>query len=255
MAGRIESADPAAAKRMRLEALDILTAARTRDLAARPGDSDVYLARGTLHCRAGRFPDARADLEKAVTLDANNHWAWYRLACLRLFLGDEQAYRGAAEEMLRRFGSDPRRDVVERSAKVALLSPSPVGTAAEVSAMVERSLAPGAARSLVPWLATCKALAEYRAGRFDAAAEWAEKARAVDSFAGQATLDLLTAMAHQRAGRPEDARRWLRQAKERLRTQVPQPGADDLVASENYLVCEIIRREAVALIDGKAPRG
>jgi len=180
---------------------------------------------------------------------------WYGLACLRLYLGDDPGYRSAAQQMLQRFGSDPRRDLVERTAKVTLLAPSPAGNAAQVSAMVERSLAPGAARSLVPWLAMCKALAEYRAGRFDAAAEWAEKARAVDSFAGQATLDLLTAMAHQKAGRSEEARRWLRQAQERIRTQVPQPGVDDLVASENYLVCEIIRREAEALVEGKPSGG
>ena len=41
---------------------------------------------------------------------------------------------------------------------------------------------------------------------------------------------------------------WLKQGLERVKTQVPQPGADDIVAPENYLVCEIIRREAVALV-------
>ncbi|TMB88154.1 MAG: hypothetical protein E6J45_11710 [Chloroflexi bacterium] len=55
-------------------------------------------------------------------------------------------------------------------------------------------------------------------------------------------------MAHHRAGRSADAQQWLKRGLERINTQVPHAGVDDLESPENYLVCQILRREAVALI-------
>ena len=64
-----------------------------------------------------------------------------------------------------------------------------------------------------------------------------------------AALDFITAMSHFKAGREKDARDELRVGLGRFSTQVPQPTVDDIPSPENYFVCEILRREAVGLID------
>jgi tetratricopeptide (TPR) repeat protein len=255
MASLTEKAgDAAGARRLRFDALDAAIAAKNRQVAQDPVKVQPYLARATLLARTGRFKEAAADWEQVARIDPSQHWAWYCLACARLYLGDEPGYRAACEEMQKRFAADERREVPERTAKVALLlappagSPS-VGDPALVQRLVDRAIAPGAAPALVPWFNLCKSLAEYRAGRHDAAIEWAGRARTLVSAPGLATLDFITALAHHKAGRAQDARDVLAIGLERFNTQVPRPAVDDMGSSENYLVCEILRREAIGLIE------
>jgi tetratricopeptide (TPR) repeat protein len=248
------SGDEAAAPRLRLHALELATAARTRQIAERPNDVQPYLARATLLARAGRFKEAAADWEQATRLDPSQHWAWYVLACDKLYLGDEAGYRAACEQMQRRFADDARREVRERTAKVALLLPGtdpakPVGDPAVVARLVEGITAPGVPASLVPWFDMTKALAEYRGGHYDAAVGWAARARTITSASDLASVDFITAMSHFKAGHETPAREALRAGLERFDTKVPKPTFDDLAAPENYFVCDVLRREAVALID------
>ncbi|TMB88155.1 MAG: serine/threonine protein kinase [Chloroflexi bacterium] len=168
---RDAAGDDDGGRRMRMEALGLLTTANTRDLAAEPSNGLLYVERGTLHARAGHFEEAADDWARACTLDPANHWGRYRLACVKLYLGDDKSYREAAGEMVRRFGGDERREFGERSAKVALLTSEPVGDLAQLTRLADRAAAPGAAATLAPWFHLCKSLAEYRNGRWDAAIE------------------------------------------------------------------------------------
>jgi len=68
----------------------------TRALAARPGYSDAYFARGLARAQIGLYGEggpqgsegAREDFERVVALDPLNHVAWNNLGMARLRLGD-----------------------------------------------------------------------------------------------------------------------------------------------------------------------
>jgi serine/threonine protein kinase len=107
--------DVAAARKLRLEALDLGIAARSRQVSSDPGSAQPYIARATLLARAGRFKEAAADWEQAARIDPSQHWNWYCLACARLYLNDEAGYRVACEEMQKRFAAEgPRREDPDR---------------------------------------------------------------------------------------------------------------------------------------------
>jgi tetratricopeptide (TPR) repeat protein len=67
--------------------------AYNRALELSPGSALLHQQRGHRYLSIRRFDEARADLEKAVQLDAKLAGAWYYLGLLRYLVGD---YEGAA---------------------------------------------------------------------------------------------------------------------------------------------------------------
>jgi tetratricopeptide (TPR) repeat protein len=244
--------DAAGAARLRLEAQAVTALARSNNIAAHPDDAAPYYDRAVANLRLGRFQDGLADLVKSCDLDPGDHWSWYLRSCVYLYLGDEAAYRATAKEMIERFGADPRRERRERAAKACLLSPNPVVELERLTMIADGAVAPGAAANLMPWFRLCKGLADYRAGHYESALDSLQRAQALDSSYGKATVELLFAMTQQRMGHAAKAREWLDQATRRLDEQLPRAGKDDLGGSpENYLIACILRREAEALVKGQ----
>src|SRR5262249_35058571 len=65
-------------------------------LARSPGDATAHFIRGVAYVRTGRAPEGRADLERAVSLDAGLGAAWYELFFLYRDAGDRRAALDAA---------------------------------------------------------------------------------------------------------------------------------------------------------------
>ena len=114
-----------------------------------------------------------------------------------------------------------------------------------------------------PWFELTRSLAEYRAGEFTNAAEWAVKAlkqakehQAQTGLAWQAIFNrdlqayAVLAMAEHRLGRP-DARVNLGKAVEIAERKLPEPGSGDLGPQwHDWIMSHILLREARALIEG-----
>jgi hypothetical protein len=69
-----------------------------------------------------------------------------------------------------------------------------------------------------------------------------------------ATADLLVAMASQRLGEPEKATLALKEALERIKSDLPALSDEQPLTGmnlEDWLVCQTLRREAEGLISGK----
>ena len=237
------------AKRVRLQALAENTTLVTRKIAAQPREDDLVRERSVLLMRQGRFADALPDIVRASELDPDDHFNWYFRSELHLYLGDEAAYRQAARQMYDRFAASETREIGERTAKVCLLTPQPVGETAGLSAALERALAPGPLAINVNWFRLAKAMFEYRSGHYADAVAWADKARTIDGQMAQATLDFISAMACSGQGNGAEARVWLARGHDRMEQRIPKPAEDDLVEHENFMVCVILRREAEAMID------
>jgi hypothetical protein len=162
-------------------------------------------------------------------------------------MGDVAAYRDTAKAMLERFGGTDVSTVGERTAKVCLLTGTPVGEMAKLQALTDQALASKEDENLMPWFSLSKGLAEYRAGRFSSCLEYMDKTEAITSPAARATADLLRAMAHQRMGHAAEAQSFLDKAHERMEKEVAKPGVDRIESSENWLICQVLRREADGL--------
>jgi hypothetical protein len=160
--------------------------------------------------------------------------------------------------MIDHLGSEPGWDtaqVAERTAKACLLAPGPAADVGRLDALADEALASDPGPSLLPWFQMCKGLADYRSGRFTAAADRLAKLSIPDNPTAMLTIRLLRAMSRLRAGDPAAADA-LRATLEDIDRQLPKPGAEDLgEGPENFLICQILRREAEQLVStaGRTP--
>ena len=243
------SGDAPAAAALRRESLVALVALHDKELTASPADGRRFHMRGAVQFRLGRFREAQEDFTAAVELAPQEHRHWYSTACLRLYLGDEAGYREACRGILERFGNaGGPPEVTERTLKVCSLAPGFEREVRDLSAPVDRVIATNSPSWLVPRCNLSKGLAEYRAGNDHAALD--RLARVVDlpGVSSRVELDLVTAMACRRLGRTGDAGEALRRAINRIETRMAHPGNDVLGPdTEDWLTCQILRREADAL--------
>jgi tetratricopeptide (TPR) repeat protein len=217
-----------------------------RDLQSGPN------AEGDIALTDGRFDKAIIAYVRACAAEPGNHWNWYHLACLKLYLGDEASYREVAAGMLARFGETDVATIGERTAKVCLLTDLPVGEMSRLQRLADQALASNEDGSVLPWFALTKGLAEYRAGRFDSALQFMDKAQSLNGGAAKATIDLIRAMAHQRLNDRERARELLEKAIVRMDKELAKPGVEPLSGAENWLICHVLRREAEQVVGAKA---
>ena len=210
-------------------------------------------AKGLEILTAGKFRQALTEYTKACAHNPSSHWDWYHRACIHLYLGDEPAYRQAALGMLERFGGASLAAVGERTAKVCLLTPKPVGDLTHLQRLLDQALASDQDASFRPWFTMAKALAQHRAGEHASALEYLDRAKTISGAPSQITNELIRALAHHALNHPDQAKEHLARAAERIEKELPKPGAAPLTGPENWMICHILHREAEQLILGKSP--
>ena len=227
----------------------------TRRTVERPEDLVAANSRGHSLCRAGRFDEAAAAFASVMRLAPGDQYAWYYGACL-LGYGDDAAYAGHALSMLDRFSGATDVTVCERVVRGCTLRPGPQATDSRLEALRRRMLAPPIAGQNFAFVKLAEGMADYRAGRYDAAlAALRESAPAFalpDWATGRTTADLFVAMCQHRLGRHDEARATLAAPLKFFESEAGRPGIDDLITGEpdNWLICHTARREADALING-----
>jgi tetratricopeptide (TPR) repeat protein len=180
---------------------------------------------------------------------------WFEYAALLLLSGDRPGYLKACAHLMDRCGKDkgPRSYHVART---CTLAPDAVADASLPGRLAEKELE-GSARQF--WSLTEQGALAYRAGRFHQAVSFFEQSLQADPRPGRAVVNgLWLALAKQRLGRGEEARRWLNKAQAWL-DQYPD-GMPARAEKEfglhlhNWLEAHVLRREAEALIESEAPR-
>ena len=108
----------------------------------------------------------------------------------------------------------------------------------------------------------CKGLIHYRAGNFAQAADWFRKSREKADLARGPRPDILAGrrcrvltalflvMTEHRRGHTEEAQRQLQEAVVMIDQQFPQGPNEIGDGWSNWLRCDIVRREAEALLEG-----
>jgi tetratricopeptide (TPR) repeat protein len=291
---RLADLTPEALDRQRREAHQAVAAwhERQADAAERAGDwfalafhlkhlRSAEPDRPGYHTRWGRFclaqgrpGEARAALARAVDRDGQGWqvWAWHAKACLAA--GDGAGYRRACTELLDRFGQTQDLAVGNNVAWACAVGPGAAADLGPAVRLAERAVADR-------WddynrLNTLGGVL-LRAGRTEEAIARLQQALKRRQ-SNQVSDELLLALAYQRCGQAEEARRWLNQARawfERgqapvragslaaagasgplallpsLGGEVPDPRARAL-GWETWLELQLLRREAEALL--KAPQ-
>jgi tetratricopeptide (TPR) repeat protein len=206
--------------------------------------------RGRAH--AARLDWARAadDYGRAMSLAATeNGELWFEYAAVLLLSGDRAGYAKACARMVERCGKAPDLRAYH-VARACTLAPDAVPDASLPRRLAESELA-SAAREF--WSLTEQGALDYRAGRFPEAVTLFEQSLAADPRPGRAVLNWLwLALANERLGKREEARRWLDTTTawlDQFHDGMPSRAERESgLHLHNWLEAQILRREAEAAI-------
>ena len=213
-------------------------------LAADPLDQGLaHAAKREWKMAAGCYNRA---LERSAADDGH---FWFEYAAVLLLSGDRKGYENACAQMVERCGRVPGLRAYHM-ARSCTLAPDAVREPSLPGRLAETELQGSAKQS---WSLTQQGALAYRADRFHEAVTLFEQSLKSDSTPGHAVLNWLwLALAHQRLGETEEARRWLGKATEWLdqyRDGLP-PTAEAEVGLHlhNWVEASVLRREAESLI-------
>ena len=110
-------------------------------VALAPNDTVDQNRLRALLVRQGRGEEARVAWQTALEANPPGHDAWYGYAEFCLFLGQEDEYRRARQDLLARFGTTTDPCVAERTARACLLLPATEDELRQAVALAERAAA------------------------------------------------------------------------------------------------------------------
>jgi serine/threonine-protein kinase len=157
--------------------------------------------------QSGQSETVRAEWENVLKAGPPNHEAWYGYAELCLFLGNQAEYERACHELLERFESSREPRVCEQVGRACLLGIVSSEVRTRAAALVERAVRSDLSPAETwthPYFLIAQGLARYRCEDFDGT---------IQAIQGEALRvhgpmpHLVVAMAHQRAGRTDEALR------------------------------------------------
>lgn len=208
----------------------------------RKGDrAELWAARGRIEAERGDWRKATADLGKAIHLGEQDATVWRQHILALLAGGDEANYRRECGRLVKRFGDNEAifRGVVWT---VALAE----GTVRDWKPLVQRAERAVAAHPESADYRRQLAVLLYRAGQFDAAFKRLQEATETSRSEITARDGLLMALAAQRLGREDEAKKWLDKAEQIRR----EKSKDDKESWQERLVYETLHREAEMLVKG-----
>jgi tetratricopeptide (TPR) repeat protein len=180
---------------------------------------------------------------------------WFEYAALLLLSGDRPGYARACGQMIEKCGK-PGGPRAYHIARACTLVPDAVAEASLPGRLAAMELQ-SSVREF--WSLTEQGALAHRAGRHEEAVAFFERSLQADSKPGRAVLNWLwLALANERLGKAEEARRWLAKAQAWLDQY---DGGISVNAEEklgvhfhNWLEAHVLRGEAEALIPSKGPR-
>jgi tetratricopeptide (TPR) repeat protein len=239
-------------------AFDFWVGALALETARNPADPRLATERGEALGLSGRFLESADEYARATQLDPAEHLSWYSQACLLGYSGESDKYREVCQAMVLRFGSSSDGETCQHVANSCMLLPDSGVDPKQFAALLDRALASQVPPHLLPSFELSRGVAEYRAGHFDSALVWLDKAH--DSLSDElasslAIADFFTTMSQERLGRSAEAHAAFQRASALVESRVPQAGVDDLRPGglENWLICQCARHEAQHLLALRLP--
>jgi len=198
------------------------------------------------HDARREWDEAAACYRRALERDATDggHF-WFEYAALLLLSGDRAGYTGACAHMIEKCGKNggPRAYHVARA---CTLGPDAAAEPSLPGRLAEKELQVSAKQF---WSLTEQGALAYRTGRFQEAVPFFEQSLKADATPGRAVVNWLwLALANQRLGKTDEARRWLGKATawlDQYQDGMPARAEEELgLHLHNWLEAHILRREA-----------
>jgi WD40 repeat protein/predicted Zn-dependent protease len=223
---------------------DRAAAAYTRALEARKNDRDLLVLRARAFAEQEKWNEAAADFSRAMDRGTSSADVWRQHALVRLAAGDADGYRKLCARLVRRHGDSTDAAVVRTVAWTCALS---ADAGVDLQPLLQWAESAAAAQpNSRPFLQTLAALL-YRSGQFEAAVRRFEAAQKLPGEDGRLHELLFLALAHQRLGHADEAKKRLEQAVREME-KPPRP-----LPWEQRLELTLLRREAQQLLGGKPP--
>jgi WD40 repeat protein/tetratricopeptide (TPR) repeat protein len=233
----------------------------SRLLAARPRLASLHERRGLAHCGLGKIQQAAVDFATARDLQPEECLYAFEHAGALALANEGDGYRRACLRLLERFGQSTDPWVVYTMARCCLLTPQAPTDLARIEKLAVR------AASAIPdvgWTHHTLGLASYRAGRFDEAVRRFHKSLQVAPRWEALSANWLgLALAHHRLGQVAEASRWLNKAAAWAAPRKDGPSSRTAGTARprdvhdlhphDVLACQLLRREAEALVKGPKP--
>jgi serine/threonine-protein kinase len=210
-------------------------------LALEPDNASIQNELRTVQVRQGQAQEVWAAWSRIIQTDPPSYEAWWGYSELTVFLGKADEYKRTRQRLLKRFGESTDPIITERVGRACLLMPGSAEETQQAADLVARAIAAKGAVSdwIYPYFLFAKALAEYRQGRPE---------NTIAILTGDAAKilgpapQLLLAMAQERQGDTQTARRTLAAAVESFDWRLSEADSRDI------WMYHILRREAEAAI-------
>jgi tetratricopeptide (TPR) repeat protein len=196
------------------------------------------------------WANAADSYARALNLsDTKDGHAWFEYAAVSLLSNDSQRYTQACTHMIQFLGDVKLKGARPRSyhvARACTLSPECPVDASNLSRLTETELKASIDQF---WSLTEQGALAYRASRFQEAVSLFEKSLRAEPQCGRAIVNWLwLALAHDRLGNVQEARRWLERSQKWLdQYQDGMPTRAERwfgLHFHNWLEAHVLRREA-----------
>jgi len=179
----------------------------------------------------------------------NDGQFWFEYAAVQLLSGDRPGYRAACTQLIERCGK-PGGPRIYHVARAGTLAADGAPDASLLGRLAQNELQQNATQF---WSLTEQGALAYRAGRFEESVSLFEQSLKADSHPGRAVVNWAwLALAQQRLGKTEEARRWLGKTQnwlDQFGDGIPPHAEEELgLHLHNWLEAQILRREAEELI-------
>jgi eukaryotic-like serine/threonine-protein kinase len=231
------------------DAEQVLNDALTPESIRKPASADLLFQRITLAGRRRQWQKAAADAAIFLEDDPKDPNRFHMLAGLFAMTHHRTAYEGLCQTLLPMFADATNCYVAERTAADCLLLPDTRIDLKQVDKLADTAVVTGSKEFAIGYFQACKALSEYRQGRFSGAAEWAEKSSKDSSVFARAKGFAVLAMSQWQLGRKDEARTALARGNALMPRILPSDEHVDLGESwVAWLFSRVALDEAGALI-------
>jgi WD40 repeat protein/serine/threonine protein kinase len=219
----------------------------------------ILTLRANVRVRTRQWQAAAADFEQAIEYNPTDHFFWQWLAPLLVQTGQLDSYREHCRKSLERFGKTTDPYTADCIAKDCLILPDAGVNLDTVAGMSETAVTKGQHSGALPWFQFGKGLAEYRQGRFAAAADWmgiVVTNVTITSYARDVCTEALMvlAMSQYQSRQVEQARSTLAKGTEMEQTLPKLESGDVYEYSIDRLIAHVLMREAKTMIGSQSAR-
>jgi serine/threonine protein kinase len=241
-----------------LEAEQVLRGALTPAFLRNPASAKLLYRRADLMALQGRWTDAAADAARCIERQPTEQYYYHVLAPLLIMNGDLPAYEQLCKRIQATFTNTTNPYWAERRAIDCLLRPNPVVDLRLAGQFADSALTLGSGlKDRWPYFRVCKAMSDYRLGRYAQAITWAEKSLDSSEVYARAQGCAVLAMANWQLGRLGEAPQMLAKGEALAPDTTPDRGVytGGHAAWIDWLITRLEINEAKALIQSQSPEG